>query len=39
MSEHGATLFALLIVSGFLFGCGMLYLDRVTYAKLTPVKQ
>src|SRR6266511_3575084 len=39
MSEHGATLFALLVVSGFLFSCGMLYLDRVTHAKLTPFKQ
>src|SRR6266542_5429773 len=33
ISEHGGTLFTLFVVSGFLFSCGMLFLDRVTYGK------
>jgi hypothetical protein len=39
MSEHGATLFTLFVVVGFLFSFGMLYLDRMTYGRLTPVQQ
>jgi len=39
MNEHGSTLFGLFVVSGFLFSCGMLYVDRLTYGKLTPVQQ